>query len=360
MLKITSLPLFILIIISGCTPKISQENLIQHRQDFNSAVIRSWDEQMLMNIVRLRYRDNPMFLEVGNVVAYQSTKIAGNLGGEINLAPTQTGKLSTGASGEMVLAPTVTYTPLQGEEFAKRMLSPIPPSTIFLLSQSGWSLERLLLCCVQQMNGISNAVSASGPTPEFVPEYELFHRLSRSLRQLQISRSVQFEMEKDGETMAMLLMQPKDPRDDTAAAVFKSTLGLSNTPERFRVTSKRTREKDDEIALTGRSLLSVLFFLSQSVEVPVGHEIEGKVTVTKYPDGRKFDWNEVTGSVMRIRSSENEPAEAAVKIFYRDVWFYISDDDLNSKTTFTLLSFLFNLQAANKSGGPPVMTYPIR
>lgn len=43
-----------------------------------------------------------------------------------------------------------------------------------------------------------------------------------------------------------------------------------------------------------------------------------------------------------------------------DAWFYIADNDLNSKTTFTLLSFLFNLQAANKSGANPVLTYPVR
>ncbi|MCC6395788.1 MAG: hypothetical protein IT282_02140, partial [Bacteroidetes bacterium] len=59
-------------------------------------------------------------------------------------------------------------------------------------------------------------------------------------------------------------------------------------------------------------------------------------------------------------TSNTEPRDAAVKVEYRDAWFYIADNDLNSKTTFTLLSFLFNLQAANKSGANPVLTYPVR
>jgi hypothetical protein len=60
----------------------------------------------------------------------------------------------------------VTYTPLTGEDFATRMLSPIPLDSIMLFDQSGWSVERLLLVAVQRVNDVLNPHTASGPTPE--------------------------------------------------------------------------------------------------------------------------------------------------------------------------------------------------
>lgn len=358
-ISLLSLSVLLLSIVTfGCMPSLNEEHLVGSREDFNTVIIRSWDEQMLTNLVRLRYRDNPMFLEVGNVVAHQSTSIGGAAGLETELP----GKLKPGfgMNGSIVVSPTITYTPLQGEEFAKRLLTPIPPATIFLLSQSGWNLERLMLCCVQQANNVKNAVSASGPTPDAAPSYKEFQKLSEALRTLQKDRLLQIEMEKDGLSFGLYLNRSNEPHSDSAAAVFKELLGLDKTKDIFRVTSKRIPTSNDEIALTGRSLLSVLFYLSQSVEAPYEDEQSGKVTVTKNTDGTKFAWSSVLGKVMRIHSSANEPAESAVKVFYRERWFYISDNDLDTKTTFNLLSFLFNLQAANKSGADPVMTYPVR
>ncbi len=361
-MKNTLLPSLSVLIISittfGCMPSLNEEHLVGSREDFNTVIIRSWDEQMLTNLVRLRYRDNPMFLEVGNVVAHQSTTVGGVAGLETELP----GKLKPGfgMNGSLVVSPTITYTPLQGEEFAKRLLTPIPPSTIFLLSQSGWSLERLMLTCVQQANGVKNAVSASGPTPDVAPTFRDFHRLSEAFRTLQKDRMLQVEMEKDGHTFTLHLNRSQDPHTDSASALIKELLGLDKEKDIFRVTSKRIPTANDEIALTGRSLLSVLFFLSQSVETSFEDEDRGRVTVTKNADGKRFDWSSMLGKVIRIHSSANEPAESSVKIFYRERWFYISDNDLETKTTFNLLSFLFNLQAANKSGADPVLTYPVR
>lgn len=349
-----------LILLSGCSPRINTDAMKQNRYDFNSAVIRSWDEQMLLNLVRMRYRDNPLFLEVGNVVASQSTKISGSLGGEVDFAPQNTGAAVVGAGREITLAPTVTYAPLQGEDFAKRMLSPIPPSTIFLLSQSGWSLERLLLCCVQTMNDVPNAVSASGPTPDFVPTYESFRDLSNAFRIVQRANGLQLTMNKDGQSLLLTFRNTGAPNVDSAVSAIRTILRLSTDDSIYIVSPNSIRNSGNEIALTGRSLLSVMYFLSQSVHVPEAHEKMGIVTVTRDEKGNRFNWDAVIGNVMTVHSSAAPPELAAVKIPYRGAWFYIADTDLTSKTTFTLLSFLFNLQAANKSGADPVLTYPVR
>ena len=86
----------------------------------------------------------------------------------------------------------------------------------------------------------------------------------------------------------------------------------------------------------------------------------GKVTMTKYEDGKSFDWSEVTGKVLSIKSKSGlPPSDAYVKIYYRDHWFYIEDSDLNSKSTFNLLMQLYNLQSGDNQGDAPVLTLPL-
>ena len=43
-------------------------------------------------------------------------------------------------------------------------------------------------------------------------------------------------------------------------------------------------------------------------------------------------------------------------INYRDYWFYIEDSDLESKTTFNLMTLIFALQAAPSDGAGPLLT----
>jgi len=44
---------------------------------------------------------------------------------------------------------------------------------------------------------------------------------------------------------------------------------------------------------------------------------------------------------------------------YRGTWFYIDDADLNSKSTFGLLSYLFYLQAGDIKTFTPALTLPL-
>ena len=39
---------------------------------YNHAISRSLDEQFLLNLVRLKYRDNPFFLEVSSITTQQT------------------------------------------------------------------------------------------------------------------------------------------------------------------------------------------------------------------------------------------------------------------------------------------------
>ena len=69
--------------------------------------------------------------------------------------------------------------------------------------------------------------------------------------------------------------------------------------------------------------------------------------------------NDLTGGRFEIQASLEQPRDAFVKVHYRDAWFYIDDSDLTSKSTFTLIGQLFELQAGHAGGVAPILTLPI-
>ena len=63
--------LFVSVIaLSGCrTPSIGPDTVSRDRFDYGQAVAESWKTQMLLNLVKLRYGDTPIFLNISSVVS---------------------------------------------------------------------------------------------------------------------------------------------------------------------------------------------------------------------------------------------------------------------------------------------------
>jgi len=346
-----------LLLVSGCATTLGSKTLRPTSADYADAIARAWNEQMLLNLVRLRYRDTPQFLEVSSVLTQYSFE--GSVGASAAFGFSGGDNEAGGVSGGIDYSerPTITWLPLQGKEFAERFLSPISAATIVLLSQSGWSVERLMLCCVAQVNGLRNSPSAAGPTPDYVPDFAGYQRLGELMRRLQVAGVADVALrEIAGKEEMILSFRPLDAENEARLDELRRTLGLGEGAKEFTLTTMRADREPDEIMITGRSLMGVLFFLSQAVEVPAEHEAAGLVTVTRRPGGEKFDWSEVTGRLIRIHSSASDPGDAAfIKVRHRGYWFYIEDRDLNSKTTFGLVRYLFSLQAT-PGGKTPLLT----
>ena len=102
-----------------------------------------------------------------------------------------------------------------------------------------------------------------------------------------------------------------------------------------------------------------MFYLSQSIEVPLKDQEMGKVTQTKDRSGKLFDWKKVTGDLIRVRSNSGFYDQSAVAVKYPGSWFYIDDSDLTSKSTFSMLGQIFSLQAGKSKSVVPVLTLPI-
>ena len=337
------------VLLASCATRLGPRTVPGARFNYNEAIARSLNEQLLLNLVRLRYRDTPLFIDVGSVIAQYS--LSGNVGASPTVSIDGSGdnEYGFGIGGSYSENPTITYEPLRGGAAAERLLKPIDPSTLALLSQSGWSIERLLVCCVQEINDVDNAPSATGPAPTKLPDNERFRRLARALRDLQSTGGLKVRpLVERGQPGVALMIEKSE-----AAAAVRKELGLDPDLEQFRLVAQSARRSPTEVALAGRSLLGVLFFLSLSVETSETDRSAGLV------GGGSLDWGQVIGDLLKVRSSEGEPERAFVRIRYRGRWFYIDDADLNSKATFNLLNYLYSLQAAGAAGRSPLLTVPV-
>ena len=115
----------------------------------------------------------------------------------------------------------------------------------------------------------------------------------------------------------------------------------------------------DFIKIDTRSLLGVMYYLSNGVQVPEEDEKKGKVKVTYMASGQQFDWKKILGDYFRIQVKDQKPMDTQLRVNYRGHWFYIDDTDLESKSTFTLLAQIFALQAGKAEGIVPVLTLPV-
>lgn len=350
-------PLF-LIALTGCH-QAGPKAVRTGRANYNIAIQQTSSEQLLLNLVRLRYRDIPYFMEVASVSTSFNFDVSASTSASL---PESEGNIYGFGTGiGYTERPTVTYTPLQGDKFVRQLMTPIDLNIILLLYHSGWSVERIFRVCLQSINGIRNAPGASGPTPDYMPKYKKFREVVGLLRQLQLKRVLDMGQipSEDPNKPAVEIRIADEALEWNEVKQFCDLLGLEYGRTYFRLTTAVGAGGKDRIATVPRSLMGSLFYVSQSVEVPPEDERLGRVTVSRDDKGNRFDWREVTGGLMHIYSSKKRPHNAYIMVHYRGSWFYIEDSDLTSKSTFSLLMQLFALQAGEVKSTGPILTLPV-
>ncbi len=347
----------------GCATGIGPRLIRDEHLDYNSRIAQSLDEQLLLNLVRMRYLDTPLFLEMGNVVVQYSIEGRANAGTDPVIGgPRATERAPIGAGITYGERPTITYSPLQGEQFARRLLAPIPAETIVLLSQSGWPIDLLLMVCVQRINGVENAIESSSLAPSDRPRYELFEDVARRLRQFQRigELSISLELQDKGQ-LPLIRLFPRQVTNVAAvpdALFIREALKMDIERRDFQLRNGGHNQSPDELAIDARSLSAVMGFLAKGVEVPEKDVQAGIVPMLRGPEGEPVQLLEPALRYFHVRHSETMPRQAGVRIRHRGHWFYIPDDDVPSRVAFALLHTLFSLQTASGNGRQPLLTIP--
>ncbi len=196
-------------------------------------------------------------------------------------------------------------------------------------------------------------------TPALPPVgYESFVELLDLLESLRNKELV--GTARDPKTDSLLLHIESSPGDESTVREIKRLLSIDPNASLYTLDSDFVSTSPDSVSIRTRSIMSILFYLSQNVDTPRKHEEAGYVNVTRNADGSPFDWSATPGgSLFKIQSSQSRPRSAYLAIPYRGYWFYIADNDLESKSTFMLITQLFNLQAGNIKSMAPTLTIPV-
>jgi len=356
MAKMHLLAVFAGLLCAACT-HLGPQTVSRDRFDYNTAIADSWKEQTLLNIVKLRYADMPLFVEVASVVSGYTLEGSVNIGGSVSSQNAVQGDFfDLGTSGKYTDRPTITYAPITGSQFNKSFMTPIPPRAVLFLMQSGWPVDLILPVTVDSINGLRSRVSA-GATARAGDS--AFYRVIELLRDLQKSGAIGMQIKKKTaeEETTVLFFHKEDMRPEMAAKVkeVNELLGLRPDAREIQVTYALFPTNDTQLAMITRSMLQIMIDLAKQVDVPPKHVVEGRTFASLIPaEGRRA----ALSQVIKIHQSAEQPENAFTTVKYRDLWFWIDDRDFKSKRTFAFLMILFSLTETGGKEGLPLVTIP--
>jgi hypothetical protein len=337
-------------LLTGCH-SLGPRSVARDRIDYSESITESWKRQTLLNIVKLRYSDPPIFLDVGQIVAGYQFEGFGSAGTTLNNA---SGNDSVNASiqGRYIDRPTITYTPLTGGRFITGLVTPLSPSLLFSAIQAGWPADAILYIGTHGINGLANE---QGDNPEYRRPQPEFLRAISLIRRLQLSGAVGIRVaENDTGKPATLFTFHATHLDEATRqdiSELRGLLRLDAQAQEFQLTYGLPNRSSHEIAVQSRSLLNVLTMFSHHVEIPAQDITDGRASA-----GRAAD--EQPAPVVRIRSSRDRPSDAFVAVQYRTHWFWIDDRDLVTKRAFALIMLLFSMADTGATTGHPILTIP--
>ena len=388
-------PLLAAMLLAGCSigPLALKENHI----GYNQAVRQVVNEELLLNIVRMRYGDPTQYLSVASITSQLT--LGGSFSGNVDVAPTIT-------SGSALLgidyadSPTLSLVPRTGEEVAEQLLSPINVRNLAYIATLGFGPRTVLGLLTSNINGIRGIemrldANWKGEESELFRVVDLIAELgneidigfvrvfdpymplsvkSEALKPTDLVAAVQTNSHwrsKDGGTTYNLTREDSTPvvwisekgKASPAGRALMSLLSLDPAAPFYRIVRTESLNRPtkllDRLFVETRSFQAVLQAVSLGVEAPADDLENGSIErIGDQSSGTQF--REALHRRFSIQSSDSSPDHAAVAVQYRDHWFYIDDHDHAAKTSFTLIANLFDLQVKGPSkDSEPVLTLPV-
>lgn len=393
--------LLIAALMTGCA--VGPDALQRDHPRYTQALREIQDEHRLLNLVRLRYMETPVFLQVTSINTTYNVSVNANASvADSSQAGTTTGAGVVGAYGE---TPTFTYSLPASAEFFGRMVAPLSAEQLGPLAMSG--AGGFFRLGVRRINRLENVSSFTGWTAEKPGSYAEFEEALDLIEALERAGLIDFTYNMtttqisspfdelgehssipDAFSSGLLFVKNEDDQwvarsektvsflrfagssiNDPRALRLRELLNLDpqkysfpivdvdfSPTERIRIATDRPAAAFDpeakfrEIVVVNRSMFEILGIASRSVQVPNEHLQAGLAA----PD------ENVLGNLLTIQSSEGEPANAAIAVQHKGTWFYVAANDMNSKATFLRLNALFEVTAGRVAGTDPILTIPVK
>jgi len=350
------------------------------------------------------------FLQIASISSHFNCSASASASG----AWPETGVESYGAAvgGSYSEQPTLTYSPMEGKDFASRILTETDMSTFVRLVRAGWRIDHLLRMMVQRIGRLRNypAPPAAGGEPT---DYQRFLRVADTWQELHDRGDLRFIRAEEAPVVLVGSIPADQVKLDTFLSVDQAGYSLVSNedgtyrllkparerlllevryrqaaladrvdgslgirPERIQAKGGGVLERirliashemagppaqaaAEDLPIQLRSYSDVLYYVAQGVEVPGEHVERGLTRVYTDRQGRPVDRRKLTADLLNVRRSGTPPAGALVPVYFRGRWFYIDDGDADSKDAFALLSIVFALQSREERTAKPVLTIPV-
>jgi hypothetical protein len=345
------LALAMCVIVSSCA-SIGPPTVKRDRFDYVVAISESLKRQTLLNMVKTRYLDAPIYMDIDSVISQYA--IEGELG--VDLAPSFTENNLLFGSGTFADRPTITYSPLTGERYSRSLLKPLPRSGVFLLLQSGYPVDAILRICVQTINGIDNQRTGSLSTTDANPK---FAEVLGLMRDLQAIGALYYRIEAIEERHDIKVVFRSDASREAQekSARLRQLLGLDAKSSVFSVVYGAEGRSNTEIAMLIRSMTQIMTEYAADIDVPQTDVDEGRVRATRVVSTNSS--NTVASHLIRVHNSEAPPDDAHVAVSYRGRWYWVADTDLVSKSSLQFMMMLFSFtERGTAEKQTPVITVP--
>jgi len=352
------------------------------RAYYNEAVQQTGKEQLLLNIVRIRYADPPLFFDITSVTSQLS--FSGTAGSNSNFPHFGGYSVTPGVSAAFSETPTISYAPLQGDNFVKQMMSPVSLEVIVSLYRAGWDVRMLLAMCVDRFGTeLYNSAPCGGSGR--------FARVLSEFGALQETGALDIAVRK-GDTVdhrpgtqpigpdeLIFVIDPTAAPDEKRQAVVDAQARLrgllpvasaSSRPAQTRPSHEEGTEETaiqqfafhvhhsangceqetvDTPALRTRSVLGAMNYIADGVRVPARDAMDAEER-KMLPGCRP---------IVAVHCASSAPGDAYVAVPYRGQWFYIPDNDPQTKASFMLLFEIMGAQAAGLQNAGLLLTLPL-
>jgi hypothetical protein len=336
-------------ILAACS-SYGPKSMDRDQLDYGNSIGENWKNQMLINIVKMRYVDMPVFVDVGAIVSGYSlsTTVKGNVG--INTSFTGGDSSGLGASGTYTDRPTITYMPKTGDDYLRAILEPVKPKNLLGLVQAGYSSELLFTWAVESINGVQNWTAKASNARPAEAEFVEFVSL---LQELQSLGAVGFEIKNDPNSgdQVIFTLNKLGLSESTMEKSRRAgeIIGLQADREQYRVIYAPFKTDPDTLTIQTRSVLQMLGAMAGFIDIPPelsthaapGHNLS---TIQNRP--------------FHVLSGKDRPDESFAAVKYNDYWYWIENTDMASKRVFTLMLFITTLTNTKGAQKAPVLTIP--
>jgi hypothetical protein len=374
--------LLLFLVASGLSGCFSPMALDYVAMAYNQSISDVVAKQLLLNIARARFNEPIYFSGISNIAA--TLHFQANAGATPALAGTSGSILMPIFGGSVSENPTISIVPMEGEEFTRRMLTPLSEDKVTLLLRQNIEVDLLLRLVALEFRSQSKDETYHN-RPRNPQDYATFRRIVLHLSSIQdrdqlyaepliferswslSSASVNGTAFPALETQFSIKGQPKGSMYNLSKQVIGRTVITNYDPsilsneERITLNDEAEKNAANDILVdirpgfTGgeyplhgkfrlRSFSNIMYFIGRTLAA------EPEIDIQK--DQRTPPVHENPVSVLAISESDSQPLDAAgLAVHYQDKYYAVEINHASSwnQTAFRVLSQIFQMTESELS-----------